>query len=83
MVPFEVGVVYRPRAGEIAVTFFVRSLDRDTILKTMPMEKLVPSAEECLANAQAATGANGNDKWIKKYEQVKKTTGAEINSQYI
>lgn len=62
MVPFEVGVVYRPRAGEIAVTFFVRSLDRDTILKTMPMEKLVPSAEECLANAQAVTGANGNDK---------------------
>jgi hypothetical protein len=46
MVPFDCAVVYRPRAGQLAAAFFVRSLSRAGIQAELPMGGMVASAEE-------------------------------------
>lgn len=51
MVPFDIGVVYRPKAGKTAVVFFVRSIDAAGIKIELPVGAQVPCAEEFHASA--------------------------------
>ena len=45
MVPFDVAVVYRPRAGERAVLFMVRACSREDLETLCPLGAEVDSAE--------------------------------------
>jgi len=45
-IPFDCAVVYRPRAGETAVTFFTKKLDAEGIRLGCPVGKRIGSAEE-------------------------------------
>lgn len=38
-IPFELSVVYRPQRGKLAVTFFVRSVNGEELVKNMPLNK--------------------------------------------
>lgn len=46
MVPFDVGVVYRPKKGKLAVTYFVRSIDESGLVKECPLGAEVKSADQ-------------------------------------
>jgi len=46
MVPFDIAVVYRPRAGELAMTFFVRSVGTEGIKADCPVGSLIRSPED-------------------------------------
>ena len=61
MVPFECGVVYRPRAGSLAVVYFVRTIDDAGLKGSMPMGGKVGSAEAAFEAASNEV-ANGNSK---------------------
>ena len=45
MVPFDICVVFRPRAGELAATFFVRSIDEEGLKTEMPVGDAILTAE--------------------------------------
>ena len=47
MVPFDVAVVYRPKRGQRAIVFFVRSVGRDQLVTECPVGSIVPVPENC------------------------------------
>ena len=53
MVPFDVAVVYRPRAGELAVVFFVRSCKREDLQALCPIGDELASAEGVAARPRS------------------------------
>jgi hypothetical protein len=52
-VPFDLAVIYRPKAGQTAVAFFVRSAGQDQIRAECPVGEVVP----CPEGVSAASGA--------------------------
>jgi len=51
MVPFDIAVVYQPKAGQIAVTFFVRSTQSQGLKEHCPIGNLIPTPEQyCSSN---------------------------------
>jgi len=47
LVPFNIAVIYKPRAGLLAIAFFVRSLDLEQLVRSMPISsKQVKNVED-------------------------------------
>ena len=54
MVPFDISVIYRPRRGELAILCFVRGLDKEGIVKNLPVGDTVTVLNRAPAVAAAA-----------------------------
>ena len=62
MVPFDVAVLYRPRANDLAVTFFVRSCSSDEIEANIPIGKEIYSADTFAAQPQSVVYSSQSSK---------------------
>jgi len=46
MIPFDIAVIFRPKAGKTAVTYFVRNVDEAGLKAECPVAGMVTSAED-------------------------------------
>ena len=67
LVPFDVSVVYKPGAGQVALMFMVRSLDSDGLINGLPLGDPILSPEQAfeftctLKHKTSSQGSGGNN----------------------